>query len=260
MGTGTTEQTHRAPASAVLLHALWATRSRYCPENPPKTRGTAPYVDAARSSPLAFCNVVPPIQPSWCAPPTVAPSRRAHGCHALSTSWSAGVVFPFGVTTSEPLEELGDLPRRMPRSQPLGTRRFPKQKLLEDEIWNFPSPSSLLLWYYQARYEVTIQMHEVCRPRRLDRQEAQSGLCLAPFGPYIYFLPAQRLHFPPRSSRITIAQAASEARGGMSRKVVRSSPSMFICGVHAVRPGCGGAGRDKALCGSEIYSWPPNHH
>lgn len=35
---------------------------------------------------------------------------------------------------------------------------------------------------------------------------------LASFGLYIYVLRAQRLHFPPRSSRITIAQAASETR------------------------------------------------
>lgn len=52
-----------------------------------------------------------------------------------------------------------------------------------------------------------------CRPKWLNKQEAQSGLSLAPFGLYIYLLNAQRLHFPPRSSRITIAQAASETRG-----------------------------------------------
>lgn len=44
MGTGTTEQTHRAPA---LLHTLWAILYK---KNP--LAGGEPHVDAARSSPL----------------------------------------------------------------------------------------------------------------------------------------------------------------------------------------------------------------
>lgn len=51
---------------------------------------------------------------------------------------------------------------------------------------------------------------------RVPKQEAQSGLSLASFGLYIYLLSAQRPSgstFRHRSSRITIAQAASETRG-----------------------------------------------
>ena len=115
-------------------------------------------------------------------------------------------------------------------------------------------------WYDQANWEVAIQMHQNSDnhaprvpTRWLARREAQSGLSLASFGLYIYLL---RLHFPPSSGRITIAQAASETRG-ISRKVVRSflSLDVFICIVLLFARG--GYGRDRAPCGSEIYSSLP---
>lgn len=163
----------------------------------------------------------------------------------LSRAQPVGVV-SFGVTTIEPLGELVGLPRGVPRSQPLGTRRFQKQKLLGVEFSNFLLPGfGATKPGTRSRYKCTRMvpiLFLACRPGGLTDKKLNLASLSRPSAFTSTSCPpsaAQRLHFPPRSSRITIAQAASETRG-MSRKVVRSSRSMFIC---VARGGAGGTGR-----------------
>lgn len=78
MGTGTTEQTHRAPA---LLHTLWAILYRKVP----LARGE-PHVDAARSSPLTSPFCLGPHRVHRRQLPFHAHCSGGLLCHAL-TSW-----------------------------------------------------------------------------------------------------------------------------------------------------------------------------
>lgn len=89
----------------------------------------------------------------------------ADNCHFTFTAVTSAsglsrahqLIDVFGATTFRASWELVGLPRGVPRSQPLGTRRFQKQKLLGIQSSNFFSSCP---WYGRARQEVTIQMHQ----------------------------------------------------------------------------------------------------
>lgn len=122
------------------------------------------------------------------------------------------------------------LPRGVPRSQPLGTSRFQKQKLLENLIFEFLFPLCPgATWPgRRSRYKMHLDSDNAACSSRADQsgsssKELNPASLLASFGLYIYLLPAQRLHFPPRSSRINDCASSERDARDMSRKVVRSS-------------------------------------
>ena len=125
--------------------------------------------------------------------------------------------------------------RVLPHSNLVGAGGFAKRRAQVPATWDKTPPRNKNSWKLNfrnsffscpgtnlARYEGTIQCTSIVTDNPVPRvptwvastsKKLNLASLLASFGLYIYLLPAQRLHFPPRSSRITIAQAASEARG-----------------------------------------------